>query len=86
MFITAEEAATERMFPEAHAQYRFLSPLQFTSGELPEMSVMLVRIEAGKSDYDEMVVHDFVEFTPKGGNTGAFVDGSWACPIPMIRL
>ncbi|MGG1876751.1 cupin domain-containing protein [Paenibacillus cisolokensis] len=26
------------------------------------MSVMLVKMEAGKSDYDEMVIHDFVEF------------------------
>ncbi|MDU7473847.1 MAG: helix-turn-helix domain-containing protein [Paenibacillus macerans] len=62
VFIAAGEGAAELTFPQAHAKYRLLSPIRLKNGEKPDMSFMLVRIEAGKTDYDEMVTHDFVEF------------------------
>lgn len=50
------------LFPEGHAKYQFLTPSSLTTGERCQMSVIVVTIEAGKTDYDEKVSHDFVEF------------------------
>lgn len=62
VLVTAEEDAPERTFPQANAKYQLMMPLSLKNGDKPDMSVMLVKLEGGKTDYDEPVIHDFVEF------------------------
>lgn len=63
IMITKPDHIIEHTIAEAQARYQMLTPLELSNKEKPDMSVMIVRIEAGKSDYDEFVVHDYVEFT-----------------------
>ncbi|WP_018751132.1 helix-turn-helix domain-containing protein [Paenibacillus sanguinis] len=62
VFISTGEQEEERTFPQAHAKYQLRTPAMLKTGEKPDMSFMVVKIEAGKTDYDEMVSHEFVEF------------------------
>ncbi|WP_059050945.1 helix-turn-helix domain-containing protein [Paenibacillus senegalimassiliensis] len=61
VFISTGEQE-ERTFPQAHAKYQLRTPAVLKSGEKPDISFMVVKIESGQTDYDEMVCHDFVEF------------------------
>lgn len=63
IMITDPEQKQENTVAEARAKYQMLSPLQLKDNQKPELSVMLVTIEAGQSDYEEFVAHDYAEFT-----------------------
>ncbi len=60
--ITSAETASFHTVAEAAARYRVLSPLQLKNGQKPEMSVMVVCLGGGESDYQEYVTHDYAEF------------------------
>ncbi|MDO3408951.1 XRE family transcriptional regulator [Saccharibacillus sp. CPCC 101409] len=60
--ITSAGDAAWHTFAQANAKYRMLTPASLKNGARPELTVMLVGFEAGKTDYDEKVVQDFEEF------------------------
>ncbi|WP_281425588.1 helix-turn-helix domain-containing protein [Paenibacillus montaniterrae] len=62
ILVTTEEETTARSFQQANAKYRLMTPSRLKDGSKPDMSVILVRLEAQQADYDEMVSHDFEEF------------------------
>lgn len=62
ILVTTEEETTARSFLQANAKYRLMTPSRLKDGSKPDMSVILVRLEAQQADYDEMVSHDFEEF------------------------
>ncbi|MFB5682296.1 helix-turn-helix domain-containing protein [Paenibacillus terreus] len=62
VLITTVNDAVEQTFAQAHAKYQLLTPVRLKNGDKPDMSVVLVKIDAHKTDYDEMVTHDFEEF------------------------
>lgn len=63
VMVTDPDHVIERNVAEAQARYQLLTPLLLKDQEKPDLSVMIVKIGARQSDYDEFVAHDYVEFT-----------------------
>ncbi|MTI47162.1 helix-turn-helix domain-containing protein [Sporosalibacterium faouarense] len=62
VLITSTGNVMEKTISQANAKYQILTPMRLYNGVKPDMSVMIVKIAGEKTDYDEMVTHDFVEF------------------------